>query len=214
LEEKYIHSGDAANIKSMTANLSAGEIKMPEPPRAKPPEYTSNPANPAKDADWIKPPPAALTGNPENTENGGGCGYKSGEAPDCPPLAAGFVPFQRMNPPRYDAAEALTRGTLFPGLDLPFMNAANRGNPYAGTPLGDLMAIDFTLHELVLYLDTHGGDREAFELLRNLTALKKEGRERYVRLYGPLDTAELASQERFNWTHGPWPWEYKEVTGK
>jgi spore coat protein JB len=200
LEEKYIHSGDAANLKSMTANMSAGEMKMPESPRAKPPEYTFNPVNPAKGADM------------ENDADG--CGYKSGDVPDCPPLAAGFVPFQRKNPPRYDAAEALSRGTLFPGLDLPFMNVANRGNPYAGTPLGDLMAIDFTLHELVLYLDTHESDREAFELLRNLTTLKKEGRERYVRLYGPIDTAELASQERFNWTHGPWPWEYKEVTGK
>jgi spore coat protein JB len=73
------------------------------------------------------------------------------------------------------------------------------------------MAIDFTVHELVLYLDTHENDREAFELLKNLLALKKEGRERYVRLYGPIDTGELAAQERFNWTHGPWPWEYKEA---
>jgi hypothetical protein len=45
------------------------------------------------------------------------CGYKSGELPPCGPLAVGFVPWQEKNPPKYGNMEALTRGTLFPGLD-------------------------------------------------------------------------------------------------
>jgi spore coat protein JB len=139
-----------------------------------------------------------------------GCDYKSGILPDCAPLASGFVPVQRKEPPRYNSRDALTRGTLFPGLDLPFMNVANKGNPYAGTPLGDLMAVEFTIHELGLYLDTHRKDIEAFELMRRLLTLKKEGRERFVMMYGPLTPIELIHQDSYNWQSGPWPWEYRE----
>jgi spore coat protein JB len=140
-------------------------------------------------------------------------GYKMGDLPPSAPLAAGFVPVQRENPPKYDPADGLTRGTLFPGLDLPFMNVANKGNPYAGTPLGELMSLAFATHELGLYLDTHSGDREAFRLLKTLLALEKEGRERYTRTYGPINTRDLAGQDSYNWQHGPWPWEFAERMG-
>jgi spore coat protein JB len=139
------------------------------------------------------------------------CGYGMGVLPECAPLASGFVPVQRGASPRYDSREALSRGTLFPGLDLPFMNVANKSNPYAGTPLGDLMAVEFTIHELGLYLDTHRNDSEAFDLMRKLLTLKKEGRERFVRLYGPLTPIELIDQDSYNWLHDPWPWEYREM---
>ena len=48
------------------------------------------------------------------------------------PLAIAYVPMQTSATPAYEAAEALSRGTLFPGLDLPFMNMVNKGN-YTGT---------------------------------------------------------------------------------
>ena len=41
------------------------------------------------------------------------------------PLAIAYVPMQTSAAPAYEAAEALSRGTLFPGLDLPFMNIVN-----------------------------------------------------------------------------------------
>lgn len=50
------------------------------------------------------------------------CGCKEGTLPDCAPLAMAYVPMQRSVKPVYSTAEALSRGTLFPGLDLPFMN--------------------------------------------------------------------------------------------
>ena len=89
------------------------------------------------------------------------CGYKSGMLPDCAPLGVAYVPMQQSATPAYDSAEALTRGTLFPGLDLPFMNMINN-TPEKSTPLRELMAIDFVLDELELYLDTHRKDAEAF----------------------------------------------------
>ena len=144
---------------------------------------------------------------PTMTEDGGDCGYKTGDLPLCAPLGVGFVPVQRSAEPVYEAGNALTRGTLFPGLDLPFMDDVNKNNPYAGTPLGELMAISFAAHELTLYLDTHPRDREAFAMQKKMLRLKKEAHMRYTKLYGPISTDDLLEADTFTWVHGPWPWE-------
>ena len=49
----------------------------------------------------------------------------NGRLPACAPLANPYVPFQNENPPKYEARKALIRGTLFPGLDLPFHGMVN-----------------------------------------------------------------------------------------
>ncbi len=46
---------------------------------------------------------------------------RNGRLPATAPLANAFVPFQNENSPRYEARKGLIRGTLYPGLDLPFM---------------------------------------------------------------------------------------------
>lgn len=138
------------------------------------------------------------------------CDYKNGTLPPCAPLAAAYVPMQQDNSPRYGNTEALTRGTLFPGLDLPFMNIANKSNPYSGTPLGELMAIDFAIKELNLYLDTHPDDTDAFTTLKGLIGLSNEGREKYVKLYGPISIKDLENCASYTWLDSPWPWDYRE----
>ncbi len=145
---------------------------------------------------------------------GGDCGYKCGMLPMCAPLATSWVPPQGTNPPMYSHEEALTRGTLFPGLDLPFMNMVNKSNPYAGTPLGELMALTFMVKELQLYLDTHPDDREAFKAMKDTLALKNEAWKRYVKMYGPLTVEDLEISDKYDWLQGPWPWEYCERSGK
>ena len=88
-----------------------------------------------------------------------------GRLPAMAPLANPYVPFQLENPPKYEAKKALTRGTLFPGLDLPFLGMVNKENLPA-TTLAELQALDFAIVELALYLDTHREDMEALELYR------------------------------------------------
>ncbi len=134
------------------------------------------------------------------------CGYKCGALPPCAPLAVGTVPAQQNAKPRYESEKALARGTLFPGLDLPLGNIAN--NDTANVPLAELMAIQFAAHDLALYLDTHAGDKEAFETYKDLLKLADEGMKRYTKLYGPITCADLVNEQRFNWLKGPWPWEY------
>lgn len=132
--------------------------------------------------------------------------YKTGTLPSRYPLATALTPMQRGVDPTYDADQALTRGTLFPGLDLPFMNMVNKDLP--STPMTELMAIDFVTKELGLYLDTHAEDSEAFELFQSFLALGKEAQRRYVQMFGPVSQADMLGADSYTWLNAPWPWEY------
>ena len=81
-----------------------------------------------------------------NTNYGG-----MGRLPANAPLANPYVPFQQDNPPKYEPRTALVRGTLFPGLDLPFMGMINK-NEKNITPLTELQTMGFVIQELSLYL--------------------------------------------------------------
>lgn len=147
--------------------------------------------------------------NTEKTEHGG---YE-GRLPAMAPLANPYVPFQLENPPRYEARKALVRGTLFPGLDLPFMGMVNK-NEQEITPLTELQALNFALYELALYLDTHRDDRDALELYRSYQQMYQQGREEYERRFGPLNHGTPSDRDTYAWLDDPWPWEYaknKEV---
>lgn len=145
---------------------------------------------------------------------GGICDYKQGPLPSCAPLATSHVPRQQENSPVYSNEDGLTRGTLFPGLDLPFMNITNKTHPYAGTPLGELMALQFAVKELQLYLDTHTDDKAAFKTLKETIALEKEARRRYVKKYGPIEFCDVAEFDTYTWPDDPWPWNYSERMGR
>ena len=134
--------------------------------------------------------------------------YRLGSLPNPAPLAAAYVPMQDGTEPSYAANEALSRGTLFPGLDLPFMNIVNPD--LEETPMTEMMAIDFVVDELELYLDTHAGDREAFAMYQKMLAMQKEARERYVRMCGPIQQKDQLGMDRYVWLNGPWPWEFSK----
>ena len=133
--------------------------------------------------------------------------YRTGTLPSEAPLAAAYVPMQRAAEPAYESLDALSKGTLFPGLDLPFMNVLNKTLP--STILTELMAIDFVVDELELYLDTHSDDREAFEMYQTFLALKKEARQRYVKMCGPITQCDMQGMTEYAWLNNPWPWEFQ-----
>jgi len=115
-----------------------------------------------------------------------------------------------MCPQRYETNDALSNGTLFPGLNLPFHMKKDAPNAVKG-PLGELQALEFVLLELGLYLDTHQGDSEAFALFQQYAALEKAGREKYESMFGPLTMSAVAGAKNWGcWIHDPWPWDYPE----
>ena len=71
--------------------------------------------------------------------------------------------------------------------------------------LREIMALNFAVNDLVLYLDTHPTDSQAIckhnEYVEEVTKLKKE----YQKNYGPL-TINFTS-DTWDWIDEPWPWE-------
>jgi len=136
--------------------------------------------------------------------------YKTGTLPPSAPLAVPFVPFQGKNPPQYSPEEALTRGTLFPGLDLPFQNTVNQTNPAVGTALGEIMGLGMAVMDLHLYLDTHPHDREATRIFGHYCQLLETSKRHYVAKFGPLAVADAVQDGQYVWLDDPWPWDFQE----
>ena len=136
-----------------------------------------------------------------------------GRLPAMAPLANPYVPFQLENPPKYEARKGMIRGTLFPGLDLPFLGMVNQ-KELPVTPRTELQALGFAINELALYLDTHRDDEEALELYRQYQDLYHKGMMTYGKEYGPLNHSFPGQGKSYSWLDDPWPWEYaanKEV---
>ncbi len=135
-----------------------------------------------------------------------------GMLPARAPLANPYVPFQSENPPRYEARRGLIRGTMFPGLDLPFQGRVNTKELNV-TPMTELQALNFAIQELTLYLDTHRDDREALETLRAYQQMYLKCREQYQEKHGPLNQQFSGDCPEFRWLEEPWPWEYSKNKG-
>lgn len=129
----------------------------------------------------------------------------TGVMPQCGMLAVPYVPVQRNTNGNYETDKALARGTLFPGLDLPYLGMVN-GNAGVATPMKELMALGFAVQELGLYLDTHKCDPEAEALFQKYNKLYSEGVAEYERRYGPLQLTSSGGPA-FDWVDDPWPWD-------
>ena len=136
------------------------------------------------------------------------CSTNSGSLPgNCGAMVFPYIAFQESDPPRYGRTEALQTGTLFPGLNLPFKAAITSTKNIANTALAELMALDFAVDELALYLATHPDDKEVLELYWNYVQLAKEGRKKYQQMHGPLQITDRPDDGSFSWLDNPWPWD-------
>lgn len=133
--------------------------------------------------------------------------YTEGRLPAMAPLANPYVPFQIENPPKYEARKGLIRGTLYPGLDLPFKGKQNN-NLLPVTPMSEMQALAFAVQELALYLDTHRDDQEALDLYRKYQMMQKRCTEEYERSIGPVNHKSINESDQYEWLNDPWPWEY------
>ena len=132
--------------------------------------------------------------------------YMEGVLPCMAPLATPYVPFQQEDPPRYEPRKALIRGTLYPGLDLPFMGMVNQRekNP---TPKNSLQTLAFAIQELALYLDTHPQDKKALEQYRQQQNQYHEAVMEYGQKCGPMTHFMPMNDDAYSWISDPWPWD-------
>ena len=136
-----------------------------------------------------------------------------GKLPASAPLANPYVPFQLENPPKYDARRGIIRGTLYPGLDLPFKGMVNN-NELPVTLKTELQVLAFAIQELALYLDTHRDDQEALELYQSYQEVYHKSLQEYTRNCRPMNHRGPTKGTGYKWLDDPWPWEYaanKEV---
>ena len=147
-----------------------------------------------------------------NNNNGGtasNCPDRCGTMPACAPLAVPYVPFQQNTPQKYDQNDALSSGTLFPGLNLPF-HLKTEGSVLPSDPLTELQALEFVVLELGIYLDTHPEDEEAFQLFRQYVALERSARAAYEETNGPLMKDSAVNFGTYRWLNDPWPWNFRQ----
>ena len=136
-----------------------------------------------------------------------------GRLPATAPLANPYVPFQLENPPKYDARMGIIRGTLYPGLDLPFKGMVNQQELPVNLKT-ELQVLAFAIQELALYLDTHRDDRDALELYQSYQEIYHKALQEYTRNCRPMNHRCPTKGSGYQWLDDPWPWEYaanKEV---
>ena len=150
--------------------------------------------------------------NPDTETNPRPCADSCGTMPACAPLAVPYVPFQQRGSQKYNQADALANGTVFPGLNLPFhMKAEAAGLPDNHST--QLQALLFVVTELGLSLDTHRDDAEAFQLFKQYTTMAREAKQRYEEMHGPLTQMSAGQDAAYRWLDDPWPWEFKKNEG-
>lgn len=71
----------------------------------------------------------------------------------------------------------------------------------------EIMAADFSIIDLNLYLDTHPNDLRAIMLRNNFINRSVSLRYEYERLYGPINAQLSPSSCPWQWIKSPWPWE-------
>lgn len=75
--------------------------------------------------------------------------------------------------------------------------------------LKQIMATDFTIIDLSLYLNTHPMDKEAVAKHNSLVAQSKMLKEKYEKCFGMLTAVDSFSPYPWQWISEPWPWEYE-----
>lgn len=83
----------------------------------------------------------------------------------------------------------------------------NMNNRERECVLKQLMAYDFVLLELNLFLDTHPNNQKALNKFHHIRKKARELREIYENKFGPLTVSAVKSEDEWTWINSPWPWE-------
>ena len=70
--------------------------------------------------------------------------------------------------------------------------------------------LDFALHELNLFLDSHPENKKAMELLAQYRKWRQDAINDYEQRFGDyiVNVSDVKAETPWGWIKGPWPWEY------
>ena len=77
------------------------------------------------------------------------------------------------------------------------------------TALRKISAVDFAIHDVELFLDSHPENVKAVELLKQYRQWRTDLVAEYEQKYGDFVTCvkDVKAENPWSWTDGPWPWE-------
>jgi len=76
----------------------------------------------------------------------------------------------------------------------------------------EIMAVDFAITDIKLYLDTHPCDEEAITLYNALVKKRAAMHESYQCMFGPIIAETYdKSTKHWDWIKDPWPWDKEEI---
>lgn len=73
--------------------------------------------------------------------------------------------------------------------------------------LREISIIDFTLVDLMLYLDAHPHDRNAMEYFNHYSRIKKQLSTEFSQRFYPLTKDYSDCDKEWKWGNAPLPWE-------
>ena len=73
--------------------------------------------------------------------------------------------------------------------------------------LKNIMEYDFTMNELVLFLNTNPFNKKALGLHKTVSDKLKELTKKYETEFGALTSKNNQSPEKWTWALDPWPWD-------
>ena len=76
--------------------------------------------------------------------------------------------------------------------------------------LETLRALDFAIQDTVLFLDAYPDCMQALDYYHKLIEERRCAMEEYERLCGPLTVYGNKSQEHWDWTNTPFPWQLSD----
>lgn len=109
----------------------------------------------------------------------------------------------------YEPMEGFLRGNMFKEEYLPYkgltyfkLNPKNEQE----CSLYSVMAYDFAVNDLNLYLDLNPDDKDVFEIFKKYLKEAKKLCKEYEEKYGPL-TLRAVKGNKYDWLDDPWPWD-------
>lgn len=77
------------------------------------------------------------------------------------------------------------------------------------TLMEQIMAYDFVLYDLQLFLDTHPSDANALRDYKMALDQSENIKRQYQSKFGPLTPRYLPNTTCWQWINDPWPWDPK-----
>lgn len=138
-------------------------------------------------------------------------------------LAMAKMPKQKWCEP-YELEKALTEGTIFPCLNLPFFKAPegettlqchcdtkNKTQQAREKLMCRITTVSFAINDLTLYLDTHPTCKKGLAMYHELMEERLTLLADYANQFTPLTAASAITgqcpADTYGWGEGPAPWE-------